>query len=756
MKFVFDVKEFYSKIKDFSLKKLKRLKEIKVLKSYFSKNSTEKKSGEKKGNFMPFLRLKDVSIGIKLNVIVTIVLTVSLLTVIFYSFGIVRNILIEQAKDGTLQVSKQATSNMRMILETMEQEAMVLSRDAQITDIISELNNTEDKASQSRYSSQLKVVLTDNVEEKSNHFYSIMAISNNYITTFSGQQTLKATANIKEAESVKAFIDSGEKSKWYDPYIQDIGIHQDTTGLSGKVIALVKSIYSKTSLKSQGQLFFYINYENLGRVLNDVDLSYDGVMYLVGNNNNIVMNPMKTEHMGLSINDMGQEDKEQNLYIDEEIFKRVKSEPSGAFTTKLHGKDMLITFSSIDDINSTNLGWTIVTVTAVDKITESVNKVSAQVIIIGLICLAVGILLSQYVNKDITKNIKRLVKMMEKVGNGNLSIEFKVEERQDEIGKLSKSFAKMVGNLNELIKSVKHASDITVDASSSVSSKIEETYASIEQTNAILEVVKEKSFQQGKAVKEGEKQIALTKDEVNQAKDTMKDVDAIISKSKDISEDNRMSVSLLHEMSQNIRTAMNEIGAESKELIQTSREITKFTRQIKEISEQTKMIALNSAIESARLGAQGKTFHLLSEETRNLASKTKDLSGNIDQIIHNLIEKINNTNKVVLKLDKVAENTESSVMNVTESFDKNIEFLNDITSNVSQIKQVFAHIDDFVNEIVSTVEYISASSESNIQDISDVSAAMNEQIKCQESLLEQTTNLLNLSQDLKKKAEEIS
>jgi len=170
--------------------------------------------------------------------------------------------------------------------------------------------------------------------------------------------------------------------------------------------------------------------------------------------------------------------------------------------------------------------------------------------------------------------------------------------------------------------------------------KIQETYASIQQTNAILDVIKEKSFQQGKIVKEGERQVALTKDEVNQAKDTMKDVDAILSKSKEISEDNRMSVSLLHEMSQNIRTAMNEIGAESKELIATSKEITKFTRQIKEISEQTKLIALNSAIESARLGAQGKTFHLLSEETRNLAFKTKDLSGSIDQIIQNLIERL--------------------------------------------------------------------------------------------------------------------
>jgi len=85
---------------------------------------------------MPFFRLKDVSIGIKLNVIVSIVLVVSLSVVILYSFGIVRNILVEQAKDGTLQVSKQTNSNMRMLLESMDQEATALSRNEQIADII--------------------------------------------------------------------------------------------------------------------------------------------------------------------------------------------------------------------------------------------------------------------------------------------------------------------------------------------------------------------------------------------------------------------------------------------------------------------------------------------------------------------------------------------------------------------------------------------------------------------------------------------
>ena len=79
-----------------------------------------------------------------------------------------------------------------------------------------------------------------------------------------------------------------------------------------------------------------------------------------------------------------------------------------------------------------------------------------------------------------------------------------------------------------------------------------------------------------------------------------------------------------------------------------------------------------------------------------------------------------------------------------------------MTRHISDIQSVFTNIDSFVQEIVFTIEYVSTSSESNIKDISDVSESMNEQMRCQESLLEQTTNLLNLSQDLKKKSQEIN
>lgn len=702
------------------------------------------------------ISLKNISISIKLNVIISVIMILSLSVSIVYSFNVVTGILLDQAKETTLQVTRQASLNMRMLLEELDMLAMDFRGDEHLTELVSSINNAQDEHEKSRYESQLKAVLTDYSNKHNDKINAVLAVSNTYSNSLSGQQGVNISLDISTVESVKTFFEGKENSKWYDPYLQDVDISQDTTTMGGYVVTLAKGIFSSTSLKSQGRLFFYLNYNNLAKILESTNMSYDGRIYIIGNNGNIIVNPKERNHFGLSIDSISQEDKEKHLYINEDMLKIIKSEEDGAFIKELYGNNMLVTFSNLDIIKNSKLGWTVVTVTEVDKITENVGKVAFRAITIGIICLILGILFTWFVNRDITKNIKVLVRRMEEVGRGNISIDYTAEERRDEIGKLSRGFAKMIKSLNSLIVSIKHSSDITVDASSNVSAKIQQTYASIEQTNAVLETIRDKSIQQGVVVKNEKQKILTTQNEINKAKDTMKNVDTVIAKSKDISEDNKKSVGLLNDMSRNVRDAMIEISEKSKELISTSNEITRFTRKIKEISEQTKLIALNSAIESAKLGAEGRSFHLLSEEARTLAAKTKELSGNIEFIIQNLINKIYDTNQVVLKLSDVVESSEESVQNSTDSFDKNIVFLNEVTRHISDIQSVFTNIDSFVQEIVFTIEYVSTSSESNIKDISDVSESMNEQMRCQESLLEQTTNLLNLSQDLKKKSQEIN
>jgi len=90
------------------------------------------------------------------------------------------------------------------------------------------------------------------------------------------------------------------------------------------------------------------------------------------------MNPSKKEHMSLAINDVSQEEKERNFILTKR-YSRKLNQNRAVLYNKVVWERCFDNFSTIDKVNVTDLGWTFVTVTEVDKITESVNRVSAQV-----------------------------------------------------------------------------------------------------------------------------------------------------------------------------------------------------------------------------------------------------------------------------------------------------------------------------------------------------------------------------------------
>jgi methyl-accepting chemotaxis protein len=116
------------------------------------------------------------------------------------------------------------------------------------------------------------------------------------------------------------------------------------------------------------------------------------------------------------------------------------------------------------------------------------------------------------------------------------------------------------------------------------------------------------------------------------------------------------------------------------QLKQSSEEITDVIQLITSITSQTNLLALNATIEAARAGEAGKSFAVVANEVKNLASRTVEATEKITDNI-NLIQ--NYVSKTVISIENVIE-TIIRVSNVSTAVAAAVEEQNVTTRQINQ------------------------------------------------------------------------
>jgi methyl-accepting chemotaxis protein len=161
-----------------------------------------------------------------------------------------------------------------------------------------------------------------------------------------------------------------------------------------------------------------------------------------------------------------------------------------------------------------------------------------------------------------------------------------------------------------------------------------------------------------------------------------------------------------------IRTMTSDVAAAAetiKDLEKESDNIGGILAVIRGIADQTNLLALNAAIEAARAGEQGRGFAVVADEVRNLAQRTQQATGEIQEMIKRLQE---GARRAVDAMEHGRSRTEENLSQAALAGER----LVGITRAVTTINEMNTHI-------ATAAEEQSAVTEEMNRNISNISSA---------------------------------
>ena len=294
--------------------------------------------------------------------------------------------------------------------------------------------------------------------------------------------------------------------------------------------------------------------------------------------------------------------------------------------------------------------------------------------------------ISEGINRLLEVNsraLEELGAMLTRMSKGDLTRKIDTDY-QGMLGQLKDDANATVDHLQEIIFSIKSATDAINTAAQEIASGNQDLSSRTEQQASSLEETASSMEELTGTVKQNSDSARLANELANTA--------------QQVAERGGQVVGQVVETMGAIHTA--------------SSRISDIISVIDGIAFQTNILALNAAVEAARAGEQGRGFAVVATEVRNLAQRSAAAAKEIKGLISDSVDKVGVGSKLVDQAGRTMGEVVSSIQRVAKIMADISDASREQTSGIEQVALAVSQMDEMTQQNAALVEQAAAAAES--------------------------------------------
>ena len=339
--------------------------------------------------------------------------------------------------------------------------------------------------------------------------------------------------------------------------------------------------------------------------------------------------------------------------------------------------------------------------------------------------LAVLLLLQYIVIITIMKSIRAAIRNLNTVASGDLTISINVDEN-NEFGIMKKALSQTIGNIREMINSIKNQAIDLESKAEGLSAISAEMSSSSQNVAATMQDVAQGTSTQANGIIHTNTILNEFNEQLEEVVRSMSNIASSSNSVENMAEDSSNKMNDLTDSLKKVHKMFDEFAQKIGSLGVSVNRINEITNLINGIADQTNLLALNASIEAARAGEAGRGFAVVADEIRKLAEQSKAFSENINSVIKQISGEtnimINNSDEVKLEMIKELEVIDIAVA----SFKNIIKAIREINPQIGDANKSMSYIQEEKNSIVENLKIGSAVSEEVAASAEEIAASAEE------------------------------